>query len=137
MDTITTPPLQTLFAWLAAFSVFTFFLSLLLIPLLVARLPRDYFQENKLKDTLALSLSSPKSITIFILRNIIGLLLVALGFAKLFLPGQGVMTIIIGLAIMRFPYKQRLLFKATRSPAIQASLDWLRGKTGKKPFQWN
>jgi len=58
------------------------------------------------------------------------------GTAMLFLPGQGILTIILGVALMSFPGKYRLLFTLTTRPSVQHSLDWIRTKTGHPKFIW-
>ncbi len=55
-------------------------------------------------------------------------MLVLAGIAMLVLPGQGVLTIVVGLVLMNFPGKYRLeRWMATRRP-IWKSLNWLRRK---------
>lgn len=117
-------------------SLATFFLSIACIPWLVGLLPTDYFlfAANSSK-------TCPKSFTLgrillLLLRNCLGLCLLLAGVAMLFLPGQGLITIIIGLAVMSFPYKKKLIQALCRSPAIRRSLDWLRGKARKERFIW-
>ncbi len=128
-----TEPAKTLFAVLAGLSIVTFTLSVIGFPWLVARLPEDCFQHpDKKKDS-----SDPgktSHIFIVVLKNILGLFFFGAGIIMLFLPGQGIISILIGLG--HFPYKQHILYKTTRPKTIQGSLDWLRKKTGKHPFDW-
>ena len=126
---------QTFLAMLGAVSLVTFCLSVICIPWLVARLPRDYF-------TLPATTGAPHylfaldQLLMLVIRNVVGVALFLAGIAMLFLPGQGIITMIIGLCVMNFPYKQHLLHRMTRSAAIQNSLDWLRRKTGRETFSW-
>jgi archaellum biogenesis protein FlaJ (TadC family) len=127
---------EQLLQFLAGLSLVTFLLSIICIPLLVARLPQDYFQlaaTEKEKKNQQLSL---RYLCIFLFRNIIGFLLLFAGIAMLFLPGQGIITIIIGLAIMSFPYKHVLIYRLTRPMAVQRSLDWIRIRSKKNTFYW-
>lgn len=119
---------------LAALSLLTFLISLVCIPVLIAMLPRDYFHPARPPWSL---FSSPAAqLIVLCLRNVIGFLLFCAGVAMLFLPGQGIITIIIGIAVMRFPYKRAILLKATRSQSVRKSLDWIRRKMKKEPFLW-
>ena len=119
---------------LAALSLVTFLISLVCIPVLVALLPRDYFHPARPPWSL---FSSPAvQVAVLFLRNVIGFLLFCAGVAMLFLPGQGIITIIIGIAVMRFPYKRVILLKATRPHSVRKSLDWIRRKMKKEPFLW-
>lgn len=142
MDIITfltnSPLFNTLLQWLVPVSILTFLLSLGLIPWIVGRLSETCF--------LRFSSSTPPPIqrkpktfaTLFFLffRNVLGLFLFLAGFAMLFLPGQGLLTMLIGLLLLSFPGKQRLIRSLIRKQMIQQSLDWIRKKRGKKPFQW-
>ena len=127
--------LQTLFTWLAGLSLGTFFLSLLLIPFIVRKLPSDCFallctiKHNRSKPTAG-------SVTVLILKNIVGVFLLVAGLAMLFLPGQGILTMLLGILLLSFPGKQRLIAYLIRLPGIRQGLDWLRAKSGKQPFIW-
>ena len=46
---------------------------------------------------------------VFIARNVVGAIVVLAGLIMLVTPGQGILTIIAGLAIMDFPGRDRLL----------------------------
>lgn len=124
-----------LLEYLAALSVLTFIVSLVCIPLLVARLPRNYFQHRQAKSANPATFSLG-SILLLLFRNILGLMLFFAGVAMLFLPGQGVITIVIGIAVMSFPYKRRLLATLTTPLSVRKGLDWIRHKMKKEPFYW-
>lgn len=127
--------LQPLLGWLAGLSLFTFILSLMLIPYVVGRLSQDCFlklYQNE-RNTTPPSLAS---IVVLIIRNLLGLLLVLAGIVMLFLPGQGLLTILLGALLLSFPGKDKLVKGLVCRPKIQHSLDWLRIKRGKAPFLW-
>lgn len=115
------------------FSAVAFIFSVALIPVIVARLPEDYFLH-------AVRRRRKKAASHFTLRqlvcNLVGLLLLAAGILMLFLPGQGVLTIILGLLLVSFPGKQRLLYTLLTRKASRKSLNWLRRKTARPPFRW-
>ena len=124
-----------LLEYLAALSALTFIVSLVCIPLIVARLPRNYFQhrQEKIASLTAISLGN---LALLLIRNIVGLLLFLAGVAMLFLPGTGVITMVIGIAVMSFPYKRRLLVILTNPPSVRKGLDWIRHKMKKESFYW-
>jgi len=124
-----------LLEYLAVLSVLTFVVSLVCIPLLVARLPRDYFMHRQ-PQPLNLTSISLGAILLLLVRNIVGLILFLAGVAMLFLPGQGVITMVIGIAVMSFPYKRRLLTILTRPVSVRKGLDWIRHKMHKESFYW-
>lgn len=119
---------------LGLFSLFTFVGSLIAVPWLIGRLPADYFithwqeveQRHQQHPLLAL-------MTI-VLRNLLGLLLLFAGFAMLFLPGQGLLTMLIGLCMMDFPGKRNLLDFVVGKSSVQRGLNWIRGKRGRVAF---
>jgi len=71
-----------------------------------------------------------------ILRNIVGAVLLLAGIAMLFLPGQGIITMVIGLIIMQVPFKRQLIYRLTRPHSVRHGLDWLRTRMKKEPFYW-
>jgi uncharacterized membrane protein len=115
---------------LALLSTVTFVLSLVIIPFLVARLPRDYFTR------LVHSSGQPKNLVKEILKNLLGLLLLAAGGAMLFLPGQGILTIVLALMLLSFPGKRPLMRHFLSWRRLQRALNWLRKKKGKEAFLW-
>jgi len=126
--------LQTIIEWLALTSLVTFFLSLLIVPLIISNLPVHCFLETHprpRRDRI-----SAYRLALHLLRNIGGMLLLTAGIAMLFLPGQGILTILIGLALLSFPCKQKMFNYLIHKPAVQRSLDWIRKKSGTHPFIW-
>ncbi|MHC4161679.1 MAG: PGPGW domain-containing protein [Planctomycetota bacterium] len=65
-------------------------------------------------------------------RNLLGAVLVVAGIAMLILPGQGILTILIGLIVLEFPGKRDLELRLVRRPRVRRAIDWLRAK-GKRP----
>ncbi|EIF51596.1 hypothetical protein SULAR_01983 [Sulfurovum sp. AR] len=68
------------------------------------------------------------------LKNIIGVLLIIGGIFLLFLPGQGILTILIGLLIIDFPYKYRFEIWVIKHPFVLKSVNKLRTKAKKRPL---
>ena len=122
------------FEWLAILSVFTFLLSLILIPWYIGRLPQNHF--ILLKSKPPLSSFSPTHLMLAVLRNIFGIILIIAGSVMLFLPGQGILTILIGILCMSFPGKHTLLLSLINRPAIKRSLNWTRKRLSRPPFIW-
>jgi len=120
--------------WLVIVSSIAFFLSIFLIPWYIARLPSDYFL--KLYTNPADTKLTPARIALLIIRNIIGTLLLAAGIIMLFIPGQGILTIVIGVLCMSFPGKRKLALSLINRRSVQNSLDWARRKMNRTPFHW-
>ena len=70
----------------------------------------------------------------FVLRatkTLLGLIFVLAGFGMLFLPGQGVLTILIGITLIEFPGKFALERWIVRQPPIIRSINWMRSRAGR------
>lgn len=112
--------------------------SLLLIataaPLVIIRLPEDYFSHSRREKKEDISHPAIR-LTIIITKNTLGFVFVIAGILMLFIPGQGVLTILIGVMLMDFPGKyltERWLVKNT---AVLRPLNWLREKNNKPPLK--
>ena len=119
---------QYLLGWIGVISFLVFCLSLLSLPWLVAMIPEDYFSSQKRKRAILKNEVFGTWIVIFILKNSIGLLLVTGGVLMLFLPGQGVLTIIAGLIMTDYPGKFELERRIVSNKKILEKLNWLRNK---------
>lgn len=128
------PPLAGIIEILGLLSVVTFIGSLLAVPWLIGRLPATYFLRHRQKVEERHRRHPLAARIIFILRNTVGLALLVAGMAMLVLPGQGLITILIGVSFMDFPKKHELEELLVRRPGIIRSLNWLRRKQNKEPF---
>ena len=119
---------------LGLLSVVTFVGSLVAVPWLIGRMRADYFLTHWQVVQARHRRHPALALTVFLARNALGLLLVAAGLAMLFLPGQGLLTVLIGVSVMDFPGKRGLLQRLVRGPKVQGALNWIRRKRGKEPF---
>ncbi len=110
-------------------SVIIFVLSLITLPWLLAKIPLDYFQRPP-GDVSWQMLLKPQNL----LRNLLGIPIVIAGIAMLVLPGQGLLTIFLGLAIMNYPGKYTLERKLIARPGVLKAVNWLRQKTNTPPL---
>ena len=110
--------------WLGALSVVTFVGTLVALPLVVARLPPDYFTHAPRPGHRHHAQSSGSRVLWRLGKNLLGLLMVLVGVALLLLPGQGILTILIGLMLLDFPGKRRLV----QQPSVWRALNWMRAK---------
>ncbi len=126
---------QTLLWWLGIGSAITFVGSLLAVPWLAAKIPADYFNRHR-RPPSKLAVQHPAlRLTLAILRNLLGVLILLAGIAMLFLPGQGLLTILFGLMLINFPGKYRLEQWAIRQPAIFKAINWMRAKARREPLE--
>lgn len=122
---------QGLLASLGALSVFTFFVSLLLLPLVIILLPTDYFVRSA---GIPVS-STPVRAVLRILKNFLGLCILLAGILMLFLPGQGILAILFGCSLVDFPKKRQIQIKILSGQRVRGSVNWIRRKGGKPPLE--
>ncbi|MCK5736017.1 MAG: hypothetical protein KAH21_06035 [Spirochaetaceae bacterium] len=115
-----------LLIWMPGISVVMFITTLMLVPVMVVRIPEDYFVEEKRRVTDFLGRR--------MLKNLLGIVFILAGIAMLFLPGQGILSILIGISLTSFPGKYRLERRLVLMPKVLRSINWLRGKSGVPPL---
>ena len=125
---------QYLLVWMGIGSAFVFVISLLSLPWLVAQIPDDYFVPKKRQPTQWKTERPLVKLIILLGKNWLGYVLLMGGILMLFLPGQGVLTMLTGLLLIDYPGKFRLERKIVSTPAILKSLNWLRAKANKPPL---
>ncbi len=69
------------------------------------------------------------------LKNLLGAVLVVVGIVMLVTPGQGLLSILLGLMIMNYPGKYQLERWIIRQPVIFRAVNGLREKNGQPPLQ--
>lgn len=100
---------------------------------LIVRLPPDHFVSTEARPADRHFVLHALWVT---LRNTVGLVLIALGIALLVLPGQGLLTILIGVSIMDLPYKRQAVEWAVSLRSVRRSLNWIRRKAHRPPLQF-
>jgi len=116
--------------WVAAFAA-----SLVAITVLLVRLPPDYFLNSHRRE---LWIDRHRVIrwSGLILKNATGLFLVALGLVLSVpgIPGQGVLTALIGLMLLDFPGKRQLEQRLLARPRVYLAINKLRRRFGREPL---
>ncbi len=123
---------SALLFWLGALSIASLILTLLLLPVIVVRLPEEYFVVTR-RDLAGRR--GPLLWLEHVLRNCVGALFVLAGIAMLVLPGQGLLTILIGLLLVDFPGKRALELRLVRRPAVLGFLNRLRARRNRPPLR--
>ncbi|XCN72438.1 MAG: PGPGW domain-containing protein [Candidatus Electrothrix aestuarii] len=129
---LTSLPLTEMLQILGLISVLTFFGSLIILPWLVLRMRSDYFIRHRQEVDARYQRHPVLAVITFLFRNSMGLFLLLAGIIMLVLPGQGILTMVIGFSLMDFPGKHRLNERIIANLKIQRSLNWIRRKGGKK-----
>ena len=120
---------ENIFTYIVLFSLALFVISPVVGVITALLLPRDILQDTKTNFQF-----STRSLLVWLLRNLLAAILLLAGVIMLFIPGQGVLTILMGILIADFPYKRRLQKRILRRPKILLSLNKLRHKFGVAPL---
>ncbi len=118
---------------LIGFSVIAFIGTLMAIPAILIRLPADYFQNHHHKPWFANHHPIVRSLGL-LAKNIVGFIFLLAGIAMLVLPGQGLLTMFLGILFIDFPGKHRIETKLIQHPQILKVINALRKKANKPPF---
>jgi Putative transmembrane protein (PGPGW) len=125
---------ETALLWLAATTIITFMATLIVVPILVVRIPSDYFSRRKRHRKLWANHHPLVRAMLLIGKNALGYILVVAGIIMLVLPGQGIFTILVGIMLLNFPGKYQLeRWLATRRPVLR-SINWLRQRARRAPL---
>ena len=123
-----------LLAWMWAGSLVTFFGTLLAIPMMVVRMPRDYFLYGK-ADLREYRKHHPLFRLFSVIgKNVLGVIFIAAGFIMLFFPGQGVLTILLGIMLVDVPGKRRLERAIVRRASVHGAINRIRARFHRPPI---
>ncbi|MBV1871669.1 MAG: hypothetical protein KUG83_03900 [Gammaproteobacteria bacterium] len=123
--------------WLGMVSLFFFVGSIILLPVLIVRLPEDYFLTKQRHSVSVFHENSLLHYCIKSLKNLVGLIIMLCGVAMLVLPGQGVITILLGILMIDFPGKFQLERYLIGRRGVLSSLNWIRKQANKPKFRIN
>lgn len=126
---------QPLLLWASGASLLLFLATLVAVPLVVTRLPADYFVRPTRSEWRKSSQLPLATACFGALKNLVGLVLVVLGAVMLVTPGQGLLTLLVGLLLMNFPGKYRLERWLVLRPGMLPALNWLRRRQGHEEFE--
>jgi len=116
----------------------SFVINLALVSFVLVKLPADHFSKSHKPKFLA-NRHPALRVAAVIGKNIAGVLLVALGVVLSLpgVPGQGLLTILLGIMLLDFPGKSRLEQKLLSRPSIVNAINRLRARFGKPPLELN
>lgn len=113
-------------AWIAsaAISIVLYAGVVIAIPVVLARLPADHFVRPR----------RPPRALAKVIRAAVGAVFVAAGIAMLFLPGPGILTILLGLSIIGGDLADRVARRLIARPRVLDAINAVRRKRGKEPL---
>jgi hypothetical protein len=110
-------------------------ISFVALAIVAVKIPSNYFSSHYQQDFL------PNSSWIVrwgatIAKNALGVILILLGVVLSVpgIPGQGILTILLGLIMLDIPGKRPLEFRIVKLPKVLSSINKLRKKFNKEPL---
>jgi hypothetical protein len=112
--------------------VVTFAISLAVVSYILVKIPAEYFREDHPRELWTDRHPAVRMIGIS-LKNLLGAILVALGIVMSIpgVPGQGILTILLGIMLLDFPGKRSLEYKLVSRPHVFKAINKLRHRFGK------
>ena len=120
----------------AGLFLLSLFISFAAIGIVMVKIPAHYFSPHHERDFLP---DSPWLVRwgAVIAKNIAGVFLILLGIVLSLpgVPGQGILTILLGLIMIDIPGKRPIEAKIIQRPTILAAVNKLRAKYDKPPLE--
>jgi hypothetical protein len=109
--------------------------SFLMLAIVMVKIPENYFSSHYQQDFMP---HSPFFVRwgAVILKNLLGVFLILLGVLLSLpgVPGQGLLTILLGLIMLDIPGKRPLEARIIKRPTILAAINNLRARFNKPPL---
>jgi len=115
--------------------VITLAVNLAIVSFVLVKLPASYFQKSHSRGFWE-DRSSAIRVLGIIGKNALGLVLVVMGVLLSLpgVPGQGLLTILLGVMLLDFPGKRRFEHKLVSRPTVLRAINRLRHRFGKPPL---
>ena len=109
--------------------------SFLCIAVVMIKIPENYFSAHYQQDFMPNSSWAVRWSAV-ILKNIFGVFLILLGIVLSLpgVPGQGILTILLGLIMLDIPGKRPLEARIIKRPSVMAAINNLRARFSKPPL---
>ena len=118
-----------------AIFLITFCANLALVSFILVKIPSDYFKESN-HSTFLTNQSAVVRVLAVIGKNLLGIVLVVLGILLSLpgVPGQGVLTILLGIMLLDFPGRRRFERWIVGWPKVFNGINKLRQRFEKPPL---
>lgn len=125
---------EPLLWWLAVASVLVCAVILFAVAWVLVHLPRDYFLYPHRYRANAGRRGPVIHVLLRSIANLVGGAFLVAGLLMLFLPGQGALTTFVGMMLIDFPGKDRLMRYTVSRPRLRSAIDSLRKRAGREPL---
>jgi len=120
--------------WIVIASAVMLFATVIAVPFLVVRIPTDYFVHPHRSETTWPRPHPWLRLAWIIAKNLLGWAFLVLGILMLVLPGQGLLTLLIALALLDFPGKFKLQRWVITRRGVLDAVTWIRKRRGQEPL---
>ncbi len=115
--------------------IFSFAISAIAVGIVMVKIPANYFSSHYTQDFMP---GKPWLVrwSAVILKNLLGIFLILLGIVLSLpgVPGQGILTILLGLIMMDIPGKRPLEARIIKRPKVLSAVNSLRARYKKAPL---
>ena len=110
----------------------TFAISLAIVSFIMVNIPSDFFRKDRPRELWSDRHPAVRFLGVFA-KNLLGLVLVVLGIVMSIpgVPGQGILTILLGIMLLDFPGKRALEHRLVSKPPVLKAINKLRHRFGK------
>ena len=126
---------QRIIWWTTGMSLLAVAATVVGVPWVISRLPADYFNRERRSSWRRSGRAPLAALLLGVAKNLLGGVLVAAGAVMLVTPGQGLLTLFIGLLLMNFPGKYRLERWLVGREGVLRALNWMRQRRGRPPLE--
>ena len=125
---------ETVLWYLAGGSTVLAIVTAMALPTLLGFIPSDYYSRAGSGRGSWADYHPVTRVLLLTGKNVFGVVLVAMGILMLVLPGQGILTILVGIMLLNFPAKRRFERWIVSRPPVLRSINWLRRRNGRPPL---
>jgi hypothetical protein len=121
--------------WGIPLAILTSILSVVIVGAVLVRLPDTYFLDSHIRD-FWIDRHPVLRWSAKLLKNLLGVALILVGFVLLLpgVPGQGLLTLLIGLVLIDFPRKRRAERWLLSCRGVANKVNRLRARFGRRPL---
>jgi hypothetical protein len=98
----------------------------------VVRMPSNYFLPES---RMPRRLETPGHYALHLLKNLLGLAILAAGVIMLFTPGPGILAMLAGLSLLDFPGKRQSELWLVSRPQVIKQIQRMRRRAGRPPLE--
>jgi len=120
--------------WILLSSVGMVGLALIAVPMVIVRIPEDYFTHPQRGGGASSRRCHWFRWIWLVVKNLLGLACLFFGALMLVLPGQGILTILLGVTLLDFPGKYRLQRWVVSRRTVLDAINWVRKRRGRAPL---